>query len=609
MKEVNEQPHRQLFLAALALMVLNLMFPGEGNLLVAALTTVVITGLAVIHYTVFRGRVQGGKELIMPLLLLLALAVSQSASFFPHGSLRAGAYIILIFLFGWLVAEYRWSERQIRLFAWTVSVGAGLLSVYGFSQLFTFFADPPDSELVSAVLPVSNRYLSLVFEQKRIFATFLLPTSFSVFLSVSLPFTAGLLIAEKTWWKRVLFFLIGVVSLAALVQCKSHGGVAALFTGSGAVLLLYLKSRGWSWRTIALSVAGLFAAVCLLMLAIGAVRGNFLWDLGHFNSPITLRWNLWLAAFSVISTNGLMGVGAGGFPVALFPHVSELVRPTKYVHNTYLQFFLELGLLGLLFLLLLLLLLLRRGIALVLSDENKPGVLELSLVTAFFVFLAANAVEVVFYFQSLGLLGAMMAGLLLRRRKISGKADRRPLKLWKLAAVVTGVAFTLANLVWFTGDYIYQNVQNSIRQELLLNSAGTGTEQATGAIPNDTLQPAISQMEFAAALNAGDFRLQLMLADLYSHQARQEPERKSHWMMKEWRSLEAASEACPRQPNLRIRMANLLARLGQVLEAGVQAQIGAELYPYRTEYKQISDTINRSLERRLGSGMQAGGER
>ena len=352
------QTNRLIFQILLAFLVLNLLLPGESHALSLVLSQVVIYGLTAIYLLFLRPRRTMPRSRPLILLAVAALAVGYLASIHPFGSLQATVQLVSIALIAWLVSDIEPGKQEIRLgfnvlFAVTV-----LLSAFGLLQIVTYFAQAPDAELIRRVLPVSERYIEQVFAQKRIFATFALPTTFSAFLAMAIPLGAALAWLHR---RRPLFCVplaAGVLlALIAMAQSKSHGGPAALCAAIAVTVLLFLRRRR---KALLWGLAGTVLAAGAAVFAIGIMRGHFLWDLSVPDNPVGLRWNLWAAGLEMLSRNWIAGVGLGNFHIGFLPFLGPGVRPTKFLHNTYLQIPVELGILGLVFVVVVVGLILRR---------------------------------------------------------------------------------------------------------------------------------------------------------------------------------------------------------------------------------------------------------
>jgi O-antigen ligase len=606
----------------LAFLVLNLLLPGEVHPLSLVITQAVVYGLAAIQLLFLRPRESPTGWVWLGALFCAALLASQLASIHHFGSLQAAVQIVSMVLLAWLVADIRPGGRELRLSAMVLFGAAVLLAVIGLFQLVTYFSQAPDAELVRRVLPVSESYIEKIFSQKRIFATFALPTTFSAFLAMAVPFGAALAIAHRKDWRVFALIAAGMfIVVAAIVHAKSHGGPVALLAAALVTILYLLRKRK------ALIVWGLVGALVLgaaVLLAVGFLRGDFLWDLTAADSPIRLRSNLWGAGFEMWTRNWLLGIGLGNFHIGFLPYLGPGVLPTKYLHNTYLQLPIELGLLGLIVLAAVVGLLLRalrrefRGI------EGGGGAganpLQVGLAVAVLTFLFANGIEIILYFHSLGMLGAFLLGLLLRRRDEEvavGSAQGWERPSWLRVALALVFVFAMVLLGrWFVSDYFYGQAIQSVTQAALepdktpLLSGGANREsggmQAARSRNPGVWQGVIEQVSVAAAIEGGSHDYHYLLGrayeGLYLEQKDRELLVKAQWNFGE------AVKLCPRLPYLRYSNALALLRLGKLLAATQEVAEAVRFYPANEEYRESLDALLQRIALTARAGETSEGE-
>ena len=614
------QTNPLIFRIILAFLVLNLLLPGESHNLSLVITQVIIYGLAAIHLLFLRPRYPLSPSWTVPAVLFgLALLVSLTASIHHFGSLQVSLQIMSMVLTAWLVADIGPGEREMRLSIAVVFGTAVILAVIGLLQLFTYFSQMPDAELIRRVMPVSDSYIQQIFSQKRIFATFALPTTFSAFLAMALPLGVALAIEYRK--KLVLFAPIagGLFLVAlAMLQAKSHGGPVSLLAAAAVSALLIIRKR----RILLLwSVAGVVLAGVVVLLAVGALRGNFLWDLAAPDSPIRLRWNLWMAGLGMWTQNWLPGIGLGNFHIGFLSHLGPGVRPTKYLHNTYLQVPIELGLLGIVLVVAILGIVLHRLMRETAEVERSGGVrknaLRLGLVVAVFVFLFANGIEIILYFHSVGMLGAFLVGMLIRREESPAEAQEvagRGRISWLRIALAC--VFILAMAIvgrWFVADYFYNRSIDRVTQAALQPEFGPISGKTTPegeeldplsrAQRADLWRSVIEQASVAVAVEGGNFDYHYLLGRAYQNLSELEDDREL--LLKAEEHFRCAVELCPDLPYLRYSHALTQLRLGRLLAATEEVAEAARLHPTSEDYRAALD----ALQRRIALMGMAGGAR
>ena len=147
---------------------------------------------------------------------------------------------------------------------------------------------------------------------------------------------------------RLLAAAAAVVLLSGIAGAASRGAVVGL---AAALLLAPVLLRGMRLRTFvaAGAVASLFAALVVLIAPPALAH-----RLHVFSDGGTGRTDLWRVGLGVVKDHPLTGAGAGNFPLVA-PHYAGKVfvrRPDlvftqpHVVHNTFLQFFVDTGLVG-----------------------------------------------------------------------------------------------------------------------------------------------------------------------------------------------------------------------------------------------------------------------
>ena len=196
--DTREAPQRLIFYVLLVFVLFNLFLPGESNSLTLILSQVVIVGFTGLYVLYIRPRFSATLWAIPAVLFLMALIVSQYVSMHGYDSMRTSVQLLSMVMVAWLMAEVGNRRRGLLIAMGALVAVAAVLSLIGFIQLYSFFTRPVESDIAERLLPVGSHYLNLVYSQKRIFSTFVLPTSFSVFLAIVFPVAAALAISLAT---------------------------------------------------------------------------------------------------------------------------------------------------------------------------------------------------------------------------------------------------------------------------------------------------------------------------------------------------------------------------------------------------------------------------
>ena len=259
----------------------------------------------------------------------------------------AGIYQPLYLLLSFLVFSSIEKETVKRIFKYAVFILL-LLSFWAFAQYFAGFG--------IIVNPHPGR-ANAIFFTPNTFATainlFLLPLVVLYVYPVS-PDIVGTNGVYGSGSKKIL--ICALILYAALLTANSRGGYLALTAG----FLFFFSLLRWQilkeYRQRLLILAAGLAAVTLLFKLFG-IMGLADLDTGRvfdtFEHGDTNRLVLYNIAWNLIKDNPWFGIGYFNFKFLFEVHKLPpfLDSTTNFVHNDYLQFWLENGLLGLLSLL------------------------------------------------------------------------------------------------------------------------------------------------------------------------------------------------------------------------------------------------------------------
>lgn len=190
---------------------------------------------------------------------------------------------------------------------------------------------------------------------KRVTSIFEFPNAVGLFvgpiLGLFLAFIGSRLASVR--WGVFVWLVLGL-GFASLVAANSRGAMLAV--AAGIVVLLYAR---WRRRMLLTTLLGVLA---LCVLLVPATRGVLQSVVTGGDVSADVRLVMWQGTAKLIAAHPLLGSGLGGFPALydqyrLIKHVELL----QYPHNIILNFWVELGLLGLIAMLYLLIAVFRKS--------------------------------------------------------------------------------------------------------------------------------------------------------------------------------------------------------------------------------------------------------
>ncbi|MDD5465652.1 MAG: O-antigen ligase family protein [Candidatus Omnitrophica bacterium] len=193
-------------------------------------------------------------------------------------------------------------------------LAVSFLAIYqyflGFSRVSDYLAN--NNRLL---FPFASDYLS----RRRVFLPFVTPGVLGGYLAMVIPL---FLINKNRIWLVVPVFL-------ALFLTGSLGAFLSLFCA----LIIYFCLGGKLTKRKTAVLFGLFISIMIIFVYRSAARIE---HIQPFFSTV-MRLNYWKDALGIIQAHPLAGVGLGNFNL----------KASRYAHNSYLQIWAEMGVLGL----------------------------------------------------------------------------------------------------------------------------------------------------------------------------------------------------------------------------------------------------------------------
>lgn len=242
---------------------------------------------------------------------------AEVRSFFSRLALNAILFVIVFSAVG--------GERDLRLLLMALVVGSTASAVVGIVQS----PDPGAAERLAGTLGNPN----------ELAAVLVVGAVLAVGYAAATP---------RSPLVRLFAILCGALCLLGVLMTLSRAGLLALATV--AVSSVFLAGR-WRGR---FAVAGVIAA-CLAVFYIQFVIPPEARERVLSGGGGTGRVDLWTVGYRMIEDKPVLGVGAGNFPITSIDYLLEpglltrsdfIVSDPKVAHNTYIEMFAELGIVG-----------------------------------------------------------------------------------------------------------------------------------------------------------------------------------------------------------------------------------------------------------------------
>lgn len=292
--------------------------------------------------------------------LLTVLSRRRAMAALPRGQRRLYALVVLFFV--WITISLAWSERP----EFGQQVWKWFLAAAVFFVVVTTISSPRHVRLLCGALVVGTLASVLpglgssetllggvlpslwgIEETGRLAGGLAGPNGLAAQILPAIPLAAALAAGARGRGMRVALLVAFVLLAIAVVATQSRGGLLAIAVASMVALALFKGRR----RAVLLFV------VCNLCLvgALVATTPEFVDRILTDNKKGTGRGDAWRLAYEVGKDHPIIGVGAHNFPLYSQRYVEQLdfvenaarLGGGLVVHNAYLEFFAEEGLVGL----------------------------------------------------------------------------------------------------------------------------------------------------------------------------------------------------------------------------------------------------------------------
>lgn len=183
---------------------------------------------------------------------------------------------------------------------------------------------------------------------KRLTAVFLYPNALSLLTAPLAAFFMGLWFISKDKISDWPYLLVASLGLLLAILARSDGAILAILVSLILALILNRKWRKWCLVIILLMIiiTTLFSSLPTKINDIKQQLFSPVLDLQA--TSLEIRSSQWQETWGMLRNNSFWGAGLSGYQTALGPyHQVEWLEVYLYPHNIFLNFWAELGLLGL----------------------------------------------------------------------------------------------------------------------------------------------------------------------------------------------------------------------------------------------------------------------
>lgn len=213
-----------------------------------------------------------------------------------------------------------------------------IVAAYGIFEFFILWMRPALPE--DSLLQLTNNSLYYILLKKRVVSFLGWPNSLAGYLLLFLPLALVLPFYFKETWKKSLSMLTLFVFLVCFLYTFSFLGWMSFILSTGIMILVFKDKLNVQVLSKEKQRMVLYAFLTFFIL--------FLWVIlrKDFISSLIPRVAYYKAAFLLLGKNFVLGYGLDSFKTISRPFITGRLDLSAYVHNSYLQSWLEAGLLG-----------------------------------------------------------------------------------------------------------------------------------------------------------------------------------------------------------------------------------------------------------------------
>jgi len=242
------------------------------------------------------------------------------------------AYFVEPFLL-FLVFVNIWKKKDFGLLLKVLAIQVLVLSLFaGYQKITGGF--------------ISNHFWQAV-ETRRVTSFFAYPNALALYVTplVAMFLGYGIYLKKVNWKKSLFFLLVFVIGFFTIYWTKSKGALISVVASLFFYTLFFKNFRKYFIYLIVSLLVGFGIFVASMGLGDFDLRGQATVEGGD---SVSVRQDMWLETSQMLGDNFWTGAGLASYQEKMAPyHLKDYIEIYLYPHNFVLNFWSEIGLLGL----------------------------------------------------------------------------------------------------------------------------------------------------------------------------------------------------------------------------------------------------------------------
>ncbi|MFB3896909.1 MAG: O-antigen ligase family protein [bacterium] len=295
------------------------------------------------------------------LIYILLSLISFFVAYYRNASWHGWFILLIGFIIYWLYKKQPITKPIFSRYTGQDIIGIGLIIlgviqaglgiyqyVYGFNYTIRLMTQNPEL--------VNSQYYSGILhalQTHRIIGSFGNPNVYAVFLAMILPISIFYLLQEKQIFLKILYLISSAIIITALIFTYSRGGI--ICTSCGLIPLILICKKLFKIQSLYWIIGIILLAMLLFAISSKIAKSDIQSEKSESisariytpSSTVNERLHYWSMAKQMIIDHPVIGTGIGSFGIRYGKYKPVGIGESKYVHNLFLQVWVEQGMLGL----------------------------------------------------------------------------------------------------------------------------------------------------------------------------------------------------------------------------------------------------------------------